>query len=189
MCLELPLKDIRMNRLTKTISACLLASLSITSYAQTIKTAINDEVTSNVKFLNSESEKYFVYDADYPDNKPMAFSSNGQKTIMQDIDSDGIKDAIILFYYCEKVNCHATTKSVDLVVFKGAGKGQFTKTGSASIGLDAKIKSVKNGVINVTSYDYGESDPGCCPSDESTISYKVQNNKLVEINQMKRILK
>ena len=187
--LLLTLRDAYMSYLVKITAACLLTSISITSYAQILETAINTEVANNVKFLNLESKKYFVSDADYPDNEPMIFSSNGQKTIMQDVNSDGVKDAVMIFYYCEETNCHATTKSTDLVVFKGLGKGQFTKLGSAPLGLDAKIRHIKNGVINITSYEYGEFDPGCCPSEETSISYKIQKNKLVEINQMKRILK
>ena len=45
-----------MNYLFKLTAACLFITLSINSYAQTIKTAINSEVTNNVKFLNLESE-------------------------------------------------------------------------------------------------------------------------------------
>ena len=54
-----------MNYLFKLTAAYLFITLSITSYAQTIKTAINSEVTNNVKFLNLESEKHFVPSADY----------------------------------------------------------------------------------------------------------------------------
>lgn len=178
-----------MNYIVKISALCLFTLFSITSYAQTIKTAINDELASNIKFLNLESAKNFVYDADYPDNEPMKFTSNGQETIMRDINSDGIKDAIMLFYYCEETNCHATTKTVDLVVFKGLGNSQFTRLGSAFVGLNAKIKSVNNGIINVIEYSYGEDDPSCCPSEEFEISYKVKENKLVEIDQMKRVMR
>ena len=40
-----------MNYLLKLTATCLFITLSTASYAQTIKTAINSEVTNNVKFL------------------------------------------------------------------------------------------------------------------------------------------
>lgn len=79
--LLLTLRDVYMSYLIKITAACLLTSISITSYAQILETAINTEVANNVKFLNLESKKYFVSDADYPDNEPMIFSSNGQKLL------------------------------------------------------------------------------------------------------------
>lgn len=171
-----------MNYLIKVTAACLFTTLSITSYAQTVKTAINSEVTNNVKFLNLESEKYFVPSADYTEDEALKYAFHDQKTIMKDVNADGIQDAVVLLYYCEKTNCHPTTVSIDLVVFKGLGNNQFTKLGAAPLGATAKINSINNGVINVTSYRYGESDAGCCPTDKATTSYKIKNNKLVKIN-------
>lgn len=171
-----------MNYLIKVIAACLLTTLSITSYGQSLNAAINKETASGVKLLNLESKKYYVKDADYLEDEPMKFDLDNKEIIMKDINSDGIQDAITLLYYCEEKNCHATTKSVDLVVFKGLGKNQFTKLGSASLESNAKIKSVDKGVIKVISYSFGNTDPGCCPSKESLRSYKVKNGKLVKAN-------
>ena len=171
-----------MNYLFKLTAACLFIILSITSYAQTVKTAINSEVTNNVKFLNLESEKYFVPSADYTEDEALKYVFHNQKTVMKDINVDGIQDAIVLLYYCEKTNCHPTTVSVDLVVFKGLGKNQFTKLGAAPLGASAQINNINNEVINITSYSYGENDAGCCPTDKATTSYKIKNKKLVKIN-------
>lgn len=175
------IKDIDINNLIKIIAACLLTSLSVTSYAQSIKTAISQEMTSNVKFLNLESEKYFVHDAEYLDGEPMKFAHNGEDIMMKDITSDGIKDAVVLLFYCEETSCHTTTHSTDLVIFKGLRNNQFVKLGAASLGVNAKIESVNNGIINVTSYGYGEDDPGCCPTEEVSRSFKIKNDKLAEI--------
>lgn len=171
-----------MKYLIKITAVCLLTTLSMASYAQTIKTAISSEAASSVKFLNLQSKKYFVPDSEYPEDTAMRFDFATQSVVMKDIDSDGIQDAVALLYYCEETNCHTTTRSVDLVVFKGLGKNQFTKLGSAPLGIDANIKSINNGVIKVTSYGYGEDDPSCCPTDEITMSYKIKNKKLVNIN-------
>lgn len=171
-----------MNYFIKIITAIVFATLSINTYAQTIKTAINSEAANNVKFLNMESKKYFVHDAEYPEFEAMGFTFDNQKTIMKDVDFDGTQDAVSLLYYCEETNCHPTTKSVDLVVFKGLGKNKFTKLGSASLGVNAKINNIKNGVISITSYGYGESDPSCCPTDESKMLYKIKNKKLVKLD-------
>lgn len=171
-----------MNYLIKLTAACLLTTLSITSYAQAVKTAINSEVTTNINFLNLESEKHFVPSEDYTEEEALKFAFNNQKTVMKDVDADGIQDAVVLLYYCEKTNCHPTTVSVDLVVFKGMGKSQFTKLGAAPLGASAKINSINKGVINITSYSYGENDAGCCPTDKTTTSYKIKNKKLVKVN-------
>ena len=171
-----------MNYLIRATALCLLTSLSITSYAQTLKAAISNETASSVKFLNMESDKYFVHDAEYPESEAMRFAFDNQKTIMKDVDFDGIQDAVSLMYYCEETNCHPTTKSVDLVIFKGLGKNKFTKLGAAPLSVSAKINKIKNGVIYVNLYSYGENDPSCCPTDESTMLYKIKNRKLVKID-------
>ena len=170
-----------MNYLIKITAACLLTTLSVTSYAQSLNTAIKKEVASGVKLLNLESKKYFVRDADYLEDEAMKFDLDNKEVIMKDVNSDGIQDAIALLYYCEETNCHATTKSVDLVIFKGIGKNKFTKLGSASLGLKAKIKNINKGIINVVSYEYGDEDPGCCPSKQSSKSYKITNGKLIKV--------
>ena len=64
-----------MNYFIKIIAAIVFATLSINTYAQTIKTAINSEAANNVKFLNMESKKYFVHDAEYPEFEAMEFVS------------------------------------------------------------------------------------------------------------------
>ena len=167
-----------MNYLIKITAACLLTTLSVTSYAQSINAAINKETTNNIKILNINDKK-LARDNGYEDSA-MKFDLDNKEVIMKDVNSDGIQDAIALLYYCEETNCHATTKSVDLVVFKGLGKNQFTKLGSASLGANAKIKSIDKGIIKVISYSFGNDDPGCCPSKESPKSYKVKNGKLVK---------
>ena len=171
-----------MSYLIKITAACLLTTLSVTSYAQSLNAAINKEAASGVKLLNLESKKYFVRDADYLEDEAMKFDLDNKEVIMKDVNSDGIQDAIALLYYCEETNCHATTKSVDLVVFKGLGKNQFAKLGSASLESNAKIKSINKGIIKVVSYSFGDTDPGCCPSKESLRYYKIKNGKLVKAN-------
>ena len=169
-----------MNYLIKITAACRLTTLSVTSYAQSLNAAIKKEAASGVKLLNLESKKYFVRDANYLEDEAMTYTFDNQKIVMKDVNSDGIQDAVALLYYCEDTNCHATTKSVDLVVFKGLGKNQFTKLGSIPLEFNAKIKSVNKGVIKVVSYSFKDDDPGCCPSKESPRSYKVKNGKLVK---------
>lgn len=169
-----------MNYLINITAACLLTILSVTSYAESLNTAIKKEVASGVNLLNLESKKYFVRDPYYPEDEAMTYAFNTQKIVMKDVNSDGIQDAVALLYYCEDTNCHTTTKSAELVVFKGLGKNQFTKIGSAFLGISAEIKNIKNGVISVTSYGYGDNDPSCCPTDKITLSYKIKNGKLVK---------
>ena len=169
-----------MNYLIKITAACLLTTLSVTSYAQSLNTAIKKEVASGVKLLNLESKKYFVGDSYYPEDEAMTYAFNNQKIVMKDVNYDGIQDAVALLYYCEETSCHGTTKSAELVVFKGLEKNQFTKVGSASLGVSAEIKNKKNEVISVTSYGYADDDPFCCPTDKITLSYKMKNGKLIK---------
>ena len=174
-----------MKNLIRATTLFLLTTLSVASYAQTIEAAISSEAASNIKFLNLESEKYYINDSEYLDSNHFRYALTGHNKILKDVDSDGVKDFVTLLYYCEKVNCHLTTRSADLVVFKGLGKNQFTKLASvslASFGVLAKINSVNNGIISITSSGYGENDPSCCPTDETTTFYKIKNKKLVRIN-------
>lgn len=168
-----------MNYLMKTTAICVLTTLSITSYAQSVSVAINKETANKTKILNINEKKQAR--ANGYEDEAMNFVFDNKEIIIKDINSDGIQDAIALLSYCEETSCHATTKSVDLVVFKGIGKNQFTKLGSASLGLNAKIKNINKGVINLISYDYGDEDPGCCPSKQSSKSYKITNGKLMKV--------
>ena len=134
-----------------------------------------------------ESEKIFIQDSEYLDNEPMVFDFNDQNIVMKDINADGINDAIALLFYCEKTSCHGTTHSSDLVVFKGLGKNQFKRLGSVPLGVNAKINNVNKGVINLTSYEYGDDDPGCCATKETKRNFKIKNNQLVEVGYLNRI--
>ena len=164
----------------KTTAICVLTTLSITSYAQSVSVAINKETANKTKILNINEKKQAR--ANGYEDEAMNFVFDNKEIIMKDINSDGIQDAIALLSYCEEASCHATTKSVDLVVFKGLGKNQFAKLGSASLESNAKIKSINKGIIKVVSYSFGDTDPGCCPSKESLRSYKIKNGKLVKAN-------
>lgn len=178
-----------MNFLLKvTASVLLTATFSISVQAQTLKSAISQEVANNVKFLNLESEKAFIQDSEYLDYEPMQFSLLNQRiAVMKDVNTDGINDAIVLLSYCEKTSCHPTTNSTDLVVLKGLGKNQFKRLGSASLGVNAKINNVNKGIINLTSYEYGDDDPGCCATKETKRNFKIKNSQLVEVGYLNRI--
>ncbi len=174
-----------MNYLMKTTAICVLTTLSITSYAQSVSVAINKETANKTKILNINEKKQAR--ANGYEDEAMNFVFDNKEIIMKDINSDGIQDAIALLSYCEEASCHATTKSVDLVIFKGIGKNKFTKLGSASLGLKAKIKNINKGIINVVSYEYGDEDPGCCPSKQSSKSYKITNGKLIKVKQLRML--
>ncbi len=170
-----------MSSLTKIAVTCLLTTLSITSYAQTIKSAVNSEAARKVKILNSESERDFKPDPDYLADSAYKYTLTYQDTVMKDVDSDGIKDAVVLLYYCEATNCHPTTRTADLVVFKEHKKNQFIKVDSAPLGVHGKIKSINNGIINVSAFYYRADDASCCPSNEILRSYKIRNKKMSKV--------
>lgn len=170
-----------MNYLVKTAAVCLLTTLSLPSYAQTIKSAINSEAASRVKILNMESEQEFKDDPYYVAGGAYKYTLTYQDITIKDVDADGVKDAVAMLYYCEYTNCHPTTRIADLVVFKGGKKNQFTKMDTIPLGSHGKIKSIDNGLIKVTIQSYQAGDASCCPSNETSKSYKVKKNKLVEV--------
>ncbi len=170
-----------MNHLIKIAAAGLLTTLSMASYAQTLKSAVDSEAVSRVKALNIQSEKESKQEPSYVEGGAYKYTFTYQDITMQDVDSDGIKDAVAMLYYCEFTNCHPTTRKADLVVFKGLKNNQFTKLGTAPLGSHGKLKSVNKGVMNVTISSYAQGDASCCPSKDSTRSYKIKKKKLVKV--------
>ena len=172
---------IHMNYLIKMTPVCLLTTLSMTSYAQTIKSAINSEAASRVKVLNLESEEQSKQGLNYVKGGAYKYTLTYQDITMKDVDGDGVKDAVAMLYYCEYTNCHPTTRIADLVVFKGAKKNQFTKIDTMPLGSHGKIKSINKGLIKTTIQSYAAGDASCCPSIEDSRSYKVKNKKLYRV--------
>lgn len=170
-----------MSYLIKMTALGLLMTLSVTSYAQTLKSAVNSEALSKAKILNAETEKGNKKIFDDMQDDAYKYKLTYQDITMKDVDADGIKDAVTLLYYCEITNCHPTTRTVDLVVFKGNKKNQFTKLGSAPLGVHGKLKDINNGIINVSAFYYKAEDASCCPSSEYSRSYAIKNNKLFKV--------
>ena len=131
-----------MSYLYKSTALCLLTTLSMTSYAQTIKSAVDSEAASRVKILNMESETDSKQEPNYVEGGAYRYMLTYQDMTMKDVDSDGIKDAVAMLYYCEFTNCHPTTRIADLVVFKGLKRNQFAKMDWMPLGSHGKIKSI-----------------------------------------------
>lgn len=151
------------------ISFCLLAGHI--SYAATLDRLINNESKKSINFLNKEDLKYNGY-------KYQLYSKN---IIHTDINKDGKKDAVVALYYCEKQNCHMTTRVFDVAVFLGTGKNQYKYGDAYTLGLMGDL-TVKNGIIyaNVLYY-IEEEDPACCPSHKQVTKLKFSNGNLIKI--------
>lgn len=156
-----------------TIYLVLLISFSISVSGQTKfqKTALNkliaDYASKTIKLLNKNKESY-KYTLD---NKNIFFS---------DLDGDGDFEAIAELFFCEKSNCHPTTKSSELVIYLN-DNGKYSFVASKGFSLFGKVNSIEDGKIKIDVYSLDEDDPQCCPEIKRKEIYALKNKKLVKI--------
>lgn len=147
-------------------------------FAQNLDEAIAREIAKTEKILNYESAEQFK--PSYPADEPYRYVLDNNLVTLQDLNGDKIKDAIVSLEYCEEANCHLTTHSFYLAIFQGLGSNQYRLLINKEIGLTGNVKVI-NGKIIVTSYDFKDSDPHCCPSLRKTTSYKIKDRVLTKI--------
>ncbi len=134
------------------------------AHANNLNSLINQEVKAGIKKFSSRNDEYTLL------NKNIIYA---------DINSDGKKDAVVRLDYCEKTSCHNTTNVFTVAIFLNTGKN-YRFADRRTLGMDGDLK-ITNGTINVTTYEYSDSDPTCCPSLQKKAKFKMSKGKLVKI--------
>lgn len=101
---------------------------------------------------NGESvQDAFRYDASKP------------STLTADVDRDGDLDAVVLVTLCESVNCHLTTKSAVVGLFRNMGDRYEQSSSRVYEGDGRLVRFTQAGAI-VETTQFGPDDPDCCPT-------------------------
>lgn len=109
------------------------------------------------------------------------YESSVQNVFTEDINGDGLSDIVLKILNCEKEQCHISTRSYSMDIFLNKGNTYQHAVSESLGGFSVEITSIKNGIIKVESLDYADSDPTCCPSLISSKSYKLSNDKLMQV--------
>jgi hypothetical protein len=65
------------------------------------------------------------------------------------------------------------------------GQAEFVDSQVVTSGSVNNLKVNDEGVISVLAIVYGEDDSSCCPSEEKTVNYKLENGKLINLEDEK----
>jgi hypothetical protein len=144
-------------------------SFGQTKKKSNLKSFINQYAANTARALNKQNG-----------NDPnFKYSVSNTNTFNADVNGDGEFDAIVEMFFCETENCHATTKSSELVVFLN-NNGSYQFAASKGFSLFGKINSIEDGIISVDVYDLEEGDPQCCPELKRNEAYSLKGNRLVK---------
>jgi len=141
-------------------------------YAANLDSAIKMHTKTAISYLNMDIKKY--------ESDPYKFDIAKQEIKKNDLNGDGITDAIVSTVYCEKTSCHPTTNTSEVAVYLGKKDGSFRFIDSKYLGIYLDT-NVTNKQIKVISYGYKDSDSTCCPTDKYYVTYIIKNNQLIKL--------
>lgn len=146
-------------------------SILVSGQNKSQKTALNKLLgayaTKTVKSLNNNRDSF-------------RYSLENKNTFYSDLDNDGDFDAVAELFFCEKLNCHPTTKSSELIVYLN-NNGKFNFVASKRFSLFGKINSIEDGKIYIDVYSLDEDDPQCFPELKKREIYTLKSKKLVTV--------
>ncbi len=135
------------------------------------KAALNKAVgiyaNKTIKVLNKNEDSF-------------KYSLSNKNIFYSDINGDGEFDAIVEMFFCEKINCHPTTNSSELVVYLN-NNGIYSFAASKGFSLYGKINSIEDGKIYIDVYGLDEDDPQCCPQIKRSETYSLKNKRLIKV--------
>lgn len=137
-----------------------------------LKSLINQYEANTVRALNKQDAKYNGF----------KYRVSSKNIFNADVNGDGEFDAVVEIFFCETGNCHATTKSSELVVFI-SNNGVYQFTASKGFSLFGKINSIEDRIISIDVYDLEEGDPQCCPDLKRNEVYMLKGSKLIKARQ------
>lgn len=99
---------------------------------------------------------------------------------VSDVNDDGTQDVVLSYYVCEVNNCHITKRAYGIAVFTNTSNTYELSAEGPLNGYNVEvIASGEKGIIQVNSQNYTESDPTCCPSNNTSERYRLNGNELV----------
>lgn len=138
----------------------LLVSLSIFAQAaQGLEQKDADEAVK--KFLASQ--------------KTETESADPQDTVLADLNGDGKSEIVLLWALLGPTYFNQT-----LTIFSKTAQG-YAPVASLPLAGEAKLSSVKNGIILVEHKLLAKNDPRCCPSIKKLVKYRLLGKKIIEV--------
>ena len=95
-----------------------------------------------------------------------------QDTAIADLNGDGKPELVLLWTLMGPTYFHNT-----LTIFTKTAGG-YTPAASLPLGGEAKLTSVKNGIILVEQKVLAKNDPLCCPSIKKQMKYRLMGKKI-----------
>lgn len=102
-------------------------------------------------------------------------SADSQGSAVADLDGDGKPELILVWTTLGPTYWHNT-----LTVF-GKTAGAYKPVASFDLNGEAKLSSVKGGIISVDQNVYAKNDPLCCPSVKKLMKYHLVGKKISEV--------
>ena len=138
----------------------LLVSLSVFAQAaQGLEQKDADEAVK--KFLSSQ--------------KSETENAETQDTALADLNGDGKSELVLLWTLMGPTYFHQT-----LTIFSKTAEG-YTPAASMPLTGEAKLLSVKTGIILVEQKVLAKNDPLCCPSIKKQVKYRLVGKKISEV--------
>lgn len=134
---------------------------SASVFAEDFKSRIESDFISSMH--NEEAREY----------------AKSQGSILVDLDGDGKEELVIVWTLLGPTYWHNTLT----VLTKDSGT--YTPVASLPLIGEAKLASVKNGIITVDQKVYANDDPRCCPTIEKQFDYRWDGERIRALNQEK----
>jgi hypothetical protein len=152
------------------------------SPVQDENTIVNETVgTAKIPYSPTKSDvkELFISKSTDLDGDDYSVEKDELKIDLGDLNNDGLSDAIVDFSFYSNTGGNANLGG-GFMVFINDGEKITYKSWMETSNL--KLDYVdEHGKIKATRMEYGENDPRCCPSISTSVDFKYENGKLIEI--------
>lgn len=165
-----------------------VAKNSIQEENQTVNSVSNDEaiqIVDDIDYIVSNKIQETIAELDmqshqegYDYSYDLIYSKPSIYKV--DLDGDNVFDYVVEAGFCEKTNCHNTTKVFKFYAFKGDSSGKINYQTELTIPVSAEITKVyEDGVISIQYSEYDDNDAHCCPSIVKNVDYELIDGHFV----------
>jgi len=141
---------------------------------ETINNINSTNVNSDINFARLVEEKFTSYIPTILKSKGQGSEISHSEIHLGDLNNDGKEDAVLGFSF---IYGGASFTYEEFAVYLNID-GQPKVVAGFEPNYRMSVTGIKNGLINVTKFDWQEGDGNCCPTLEIPIKLKLNGNKL-----------